>query len=513
MCLIVHAYMASSENNSFTLHQTIILQPWVNITFEQQDHQSRNTFFIYNCWSFISRSLIGTTFCFVTCKGFSPWRTTANIVDKETDNNVYQAAARLCRCGTKHGFWLVNANISWFLRTFISDLQKIGVVSVGCDDATATIQSVADATQIASCDSIEGSVVIAPGSGQSIDLSGDLTEIGGDLIVDSNALLSDFSSTSLETIGGSFTLKNLTALSTLSFSRLSEVGSIDWATLTLLPELNFGTPGITKAKSVVIADTFIETIDGINVQSLTDMNLNNNKRLTKFSTSIKSLSNVLNVQANGLNLELEMPNLEWIANLTIANVTTFSAPSLKTVNGSMRFDSNYFESFSAPNLTEVQDGDISFVSNPQLTNLSFPSLERIGGGLTVANNTALEQVDSFKSLERVGGAVAFRGSFTDVELPALTDVVGGFEVVSTEDLTDTCDTLGDLGSVVQGEYTCTGKEADANSNTGDADGSTGDSGSGSGSGSSDEGAAVALGLNINTLVSLAALGAVFTTFL
>lgn len=27
MCLIVHAYMASSENNSFTLHQTIILQP------------------------------------------------------------------------------------------------------------------------------------------------------------------------------------------------------------------------------------------------------------------------------------------------------------------------------------------------------------------------------------------------------------------------------------------------------------------------------------------------------
>lgn len=387
-----------------------------------------------------------------------------------------------------------------------------GVVSVGCDDATATIRSPADATEIAKCDSIEGSVLIAPEAGQRIDLSGQLSEIGGDLIAQNNGFVTDLSSTSLETIGGTFTLKNLTALSTLGFSRLNEVGSIDWATLTVLPELNFGNPGITKAKSVVIADTFLESIEGINVQSLSDMNLNNNKRLTKFSTSIKSLSNVLNVQANGLKLDLEMPNLEWIANMTIANVTTFSAPSLAVVNGSIRFDSNYFESFIAPNLTEVQDGDISFVSNPQLTNLSFPSLERIGGGLTVANNTALEKVDGFKSLERVGGAVAFRGSFTDVELPSVDDVVGGFQVVSTEDLDETCNTLNSLeGSIVQGKYDCRGKEADANSNTGDADGSGG-SGSGSGS-SNDESAAAALGLSMNTLVSLAALGAVFSTFL
>ncbi len=323
--------------------------------------------------------------------------------------------------------------------------------------------------------------------------------------------MSDFSSSSLETIGGKFRLANLTALSSLSFSSLSEVGSIDWSTLTQLPSLNFGNPGITKAKSVIIADTFLQNIDGINVQSLSDMNINNNKRLTKFSTSIKSLSNVLNVQANGLNLDMEMPNLEWIANLTIANVTTFSAPSLKAVNGSMRFDSNYFESFIAPNLTEVQDGDVSFVSNPQLTNVSFPALEKIGGGLTIANNTALEEIDGFSSLERVGGAVAFRGSFTSVKLPEMDDVVGGFEVVSTEDIDSTCDTLSKLeGGVIQGKYDCTGKAADANSNTGNADGSTG---SGSGSDSNDEGAAVSLGLNMSTLISLAALGAVFTTFL
>ncbi|RYP78381.1 hypothetical protein DL771_000566 [Monosporascus sp. 5C6A] len=390
-----------------------------------------------------------------------------------------------------------------------------GVVSVGCDDPTATIRTPADATQIANCESVEGTVLIAPEAGQRIDIGGRLSEIGGDLIAQNNGLITSLSSASLQTIGGEFRLRNLTALSTLGFTRLSEVGSIDWATLTVLPELNFGNPGITEAESVIIADTFLQSIDGINVQSLTDMNINNNRRLTRFSTSIRSLSNVLNVQANGLNLELEMPNLQWIANLTVANVTTFSAPSLATVNGSMRFDSNRFESFSAPNLTEVQDGDISFVSNPELTNITFPSLERIGGGLTIANNTGLESIDGFPRLERVGGAIAFRGSFTDVQLPAINDVVGAVEVLSTENIDDACQRLQDeTSSVIQGEFNCRGREADANENTGEADGSSGgNGGNDSDSSGNGEGAAVALGLNMNTLVSLAALGAIFTTFM
>ncbi|RYP93037.1 hypothetical protein DL770_000911 [Monosporascus sp. CRB-9-2] len=389
-----------------------------------------------------------------------------------------------------------------------------GVVSVGCDDPTATIRTPADATQIANCESVEGTVLIAPEAGQRINIGGRLSEIGGDLIAEHNGFITELSSASLETIGGAFTLTNLTALSTLGFTRLSEVGSINWSTLTVLPELNFGNPGITSAESVIIADTFLQSIDGINVQSLSNMDINNNRRLTQFSTSIRSLSNVLNVQANGLNLTLEMPNLVWIANLTMANVTTFSAPSLATVNGSMRFDSNYFESFIATNLTEVQDGDISFVSNPELANISFPALERIGGGLTIANNTALESIDGFQRLERVGGAIAFRGSFTDFQLPELNDVVGGAEIRSTEDIEDACQTLQEeSGNVIQGSVECRGRQEDANENTDAADGSTSTGGSGSDSSGDGEGAAVALGLNMNTLVSLAALGAIFTTFM
>ncbi|KAH9900112.1 hypothetical protein F4778DRAFT_740133 [Xylariomycetidae sp. FL2044] len=303
-------------------------------------------------------------------------------------------------------------------------------------------------------------------------------------------------------------MTNVTKVSSLSFPALGEVGSIDWATLNALPEPTFGTPGITKAKSVTIADTFIENIDGINVDSLTDMNINNNRRLTKFSTSIKSLSNLLQVQANGLNLTMEMPNLEWIANMTIANVTSFSVPSLHTVNGSMRFDSNYFETFNAANLTQISEGDLSFVSNSDLTNITIPNLESVGGGFTIANNTALSAIDGFGALKTVGGAVKLRGSFTEVTLD-LEDVKGAMEVASTEDITSSCDTLSSYeGGVVQGDYSCRGKDESANEDTSDA------SSDSSGSGSDDKtGAASPIGVSKSTLVSLAAIGAFAVAFL
>ncbi|KAI1778293.1 hypothetical protein F4818DRAFT_438460 [Hypoxylon cercidicola] len=388
-----------------------------------------------------------------------------------------------------------------------------GVFGVGCDDPTATIRSAADATQVAECRTIKGSVLIAATTPDTIiDLGGRLTEIGGDLTAENNGLLNTLQSDSLQTIGGAFTLKNVTKLSTLSFPKLGEVGTIDWATLNALPEPTFGNPGITKAKSVTIADTFIENINGINVDSLSDMNINNNRRLTKFSTSIKSLTNTMYIQANGLNLTMEMPNLQWIANMTIANVTSFSVPSLHTVNGSMRFDSNYFTTFTAANLTDIQDGDLSFVSNPQLTNITIPTLKHVGGGFTVANNTALEQLDGFGALNEIGGAVKVRGSFTDVELPDLQDVKGAFEVVSTEDINQSCDSLnGYKGGVVQGDFNCKGNDQNANNDTSDA--SSDGSGS-SGTGNDDNNsAASSLSASVSTFVTLASVGVFVAAFL
>lgn len=244
-----------------------------------------------------------------------------------------------------------------------------------------------------------------------IDISG-IEEISGDLTCENNGLITDLTSKTLKSISGSFALNNLTGLSNLQFTSLKEVGSISWKSLNNLDTLNFGDEGVTKAKTVEISDTFLSTLDGVDLTTVEDLNINNNNRLVEFVSKLENLGNLLNIQANGENLQVSFPNLVWIANMTIANVSSFEVPSLEVVNGSARFDSNYFKSFIAPNLTSTKSGDVSFVGNAALTNISVPAMTSIGGGLLIANNTGLSEVDGFPKVKSIFGAVKLRGNFS-----------------------------------------------------------------------------------------------------
>jgi len=379
-----------------------------------------------------------------------------------------------------------------------------------CSQSTATVNSAADATALSTCTTISGSVLIGPSTGNTIDLSGPQS-IKGDLICGDNGGLITLSSSSLRSIAGDFKLNNLTLMSTLSMPSLTSVGSITWNSLNALSQLTF-TSRVTKANKVVISDTFLSTLQGIDLTSVPNgMDINNNRYLTSFNTQIGNLSGNLNIQANGLNLKVELPNLIWIANMTISNVSSFLVPSLAVVNGSARFDSNYFTSFVAPNLTSTTDGDISFVSNAGLANISMPLLKSVGGGLTIANNTDLGKINGFPTLQSIGGAVLLRGNFSDFEFPKLNDVKGAFDVSSTTDLTASCKNFAPLAPTtqngngeIQGTYTCTSNNSQANSDTGNGNGTSG-GGSGGGSSGSKNGAA-GLSTSAFTVLILAALG-------
>jgi hypothetical protein len=121
----------------------------------------------------------------------------------------------------------------------------------------------------------------------------------------------------------------------------------------------------------------------------------------------------MNFLANGNNFTVALDHLTWIANMTVNNVTTLTVPGLQTINGSATFGSNQFESFNAPNLTSAKSGSLSFIGNPQLTNITCPQLASLGGALLIANNTGLEIVDGFPKLKSVGGAVKLRGNFSE----------------------------------------------------------------------------------------------------
>lgn len=284
------------------------------------------------------------------------------------------------------------------------------LVAKTCTSATFTVTASDDAV-LSACTAVEGDVVISTAAGTTVSLS-TVETIKGSLTADSLALIS-LSAPALTSISDTFTLNNLTALSTLNFAKLTSVGTIKWTTLPALGELTF-TAGVETATSVTIGDTHLSSLAGLSdtLTSVGFMDLNNNNRLQKLDLALESVSDRVLLQANGQNFAVTMNSLAWAANLTIANVTSFAVPALETINGSLRFDSNYFTSLSFPNLTKVQTGDLSLLNNADMTDLNLPALTKVGGGVTIVNNTAFQNL-SLPLLANVGGAVTIGGNFTE----------------------------------------------------------------------------------------------------
>jgi len=245
-------------------------------------------------------------------------------------------------------------------------------------------------------------------------------------------------------------------MSSLQMSALVGVNQIKWIALPALQSLNFA-QGVAKANQVYISNTGLTDLAGIELEQVASMDINNNQYLK--TINVNGLTNVtqsLSFSANGMNLEIEFPNLVNAANLTFRNVSSISMPSLSEVPGSMGFYSNAFESFAAPNLT-FTGNTIAFVDSPSLTNISFPMLETIGGGVIIANNTELTSLaGAFDSLETIDGDINFYGTFEAVSFKALTDVKGASTIYTSSSNTSICDLFNGAkeNQIIKGKVTC-----------------------------------------------------------
>jgi len=295
----------------------------------------------------------------------------------------------------------------------------------------------------------------------------------------------------------------LTLLSTFSFTELESVANISWISLPALSSLTLPAV-ISSAKDVLITNTFLSSLDGINLDTAKTLDINNNNRLKEFSTQVSNVTGAINIDSNGKLLEVSFPNLIWAANLTLRNVSSISIPSLAVVNGSLGFYENYFTSISAPNLTTVgsfggRTGGLAIVANPTLANITIPALTSIGGAAQIANNSALGAI-SFAKLSTVGGAIDFTGNFSTVSLPKLSVVNGGSNIESTADIASSCSDISD-NSAIAGTNVCKGSVANPTSiATG-----TGTSSGSAASGTSTKGAATSYGVT-ETVAGLGLVG-------
>ena len=289
------------------------------------------------------------------------------------------------------------------------------------NSATLTITASADASGLASCTTYSGSVAIPTGLSVPTDQNGhqDLSIDGvqvitGNLTVTNAIMLASLSFGSLQSIGG-FELGGLTVLSELSMPQITKVNQLNFTALPALQQLSFGNKGITQANSILITNTGLSSLQGINnLEQVDFFNVNNNPSLQNISLQVTSIKNSLDIEANDgyvTGLQTSFPLLETAQNMTFRNCSSVLLPSLANVSEDLGFYGNSMQNFAAPNLTTC--GGLIFVDNTDLTNISLPALTSINASYQIANNTQLKIINGFQKLSIIGGALDFNGNFTE----------------------------------------------------------------------------------------------------
>jgi hypothetical protein len=368
--------------------------------------------------------------------------------------------------------------------------------------ATSTIQNAGDATQLASCRTFTGSLAIATGTTDQINLAG-VQKIDGNLVMINNTAVTSLSADSLEEIDGDWILDGVQGLSTLSFPQLATVENIRWNAFgNNLVQLDFGRQ-ITKASKIDIQNTQLMSLTGINVETLDTLYIANNRYINNITMQLGNVTEGLVLEANNPEVAVSFPNLLWAFNMTFRNCSSIDIPSLQSLNGSLGLYGNVIESFEAPALIEI-GGALAIVSNTELTNISFPVLKEVKADLQVANNTLLQEVESFPQLKTIGGAFDFNGNFSKIATPVLNDVKGAFNLQSTGDVQEVCDKFYKPlknKEKIRGKFECVGQV--------EKPGGQGTTPTVTGSKSSKTGAASHLNVQSNAAMGLMGLAAAF----
>ena len=346
------------------------------------------------------------------------------------------------------------------LETTLASTTSINVAS-GCSFKsafTATAQS--DLDRLTGCEGIQGDVIITGDLGSASIAN--VKAIYGDLQIYNATNLQSFAADSIGTITGSLKLHGLTVLSSLSFGSLNSVGAINWVTLPNLVET--GLSQVTDCNSILISDTQLSDLKGINPVNVEIFNVNNNLNLASISSNIETVSNALTVAFNGHDTEVEFNDLQWANNLTFYSVASVSMEKINYVNKSAGFFESSVEELTFPLITGI-GGDLTIENNQDLTHIDFSNVTSIGGGFVIVNNTELASIENVDSIKSVQGAVVLKGDFDNCTMSSLRTVRGAFDLETTG-YAD-CDPFKKLSKNggIQGSYKCKAKSKPVSSSS------------------------------------------------
>lgn len=319
------------------------------------------------------------------------------------------------------------------------------------------ILSQADLDQIAGCQEIQGDLIFDNFPDTLIRIDA-LNRLEGSIHVLRSPSLLRFEAQSLEVVTETIQMDRLQSLAMITIPLLVSVKNLDLEVLPLLTFMDLGS--VANVGRLVLSDTALLTLSGLNSTNMTDFDVNNNRFMESIEIGVQEISGVLHISGNGRNIRVDMSQLRAANNITVNNVQALKLDGLEDVLESVSILENTFTSLSFPRLARV-GGLVRLADNNVLTNVEVDSLTDIGGGLLIVNNTILNNINFFPSLSVIGGGLDIEGDVQQTSWPELRLIKGAANMISTSNIFDCSQWLnGEVKNAMRGgELKCEARGA------------------------------------------------------
>ncbi|CAK9438657.1 uncharacterized protein LODBEIA_P28810 [Lodderomyces beijingensis] len=363
-------------------------------------------------------------------------------------------------------------------------------VDSGCSFSSFTATAAGQLQSVAACETAVGDVVVYGDSFRSIELTG-LKQLYGNLAIRNASQATVVNAPTLQLVSGQLEVSGGTILSNLNLAQLTTVGSLEFNALPALEHTGL-TAGLTSADSIVISDTGLSQLTGINVYKLKVFNVNNNKDIDTIDSGLQEVTDTLDISYNAEKVDVILNQLKSANNIILQQINSFQAPNLTSTNGSIAISKSSIEKIELPKVESA--GSVVINQNDDLEEIDFSKLTSLSGALQISDNDNLKSLDGFNSLKTVGGTININGSFDNGTFDALSRVSGGFILKTDGQLSCSAfNKLNSNGDVRGDKFQCedkvtTSSSSSAKSNSGSSSNSaTGGSSQSSEGGSSSSG--------------------------
>lgn len=279
---------------------------------------------------------------------------------------------------------------------FVESFTFFAKCAIDCGAINRT-RTITGPTSISTCTVLSGTISIASQATGSINLDG-VEQINGSLIASFAKNISSLSSSTLQRISKSFSLRYLSGgtpalLKNLSFPLLTEVDDVGWQGLPEDVALNFSA-GFSFVNTFDITRTNLSNLEGINLKNCNSLNIASNNRLRSIILPIETAKRDISISGNGPGLSVNLTRLLTVGDLNLEEVDYVYLPRLQTLEDILIRNTS-LSGFDANSVTFIKNKLIA-TANPSITSISLLSLAE-ASSIEVTNNTLLRFLD-FDSL-------------------------------------------------------------------------------------------------------------------